>query len=290
MIRQWLRAKYAGALVLVVAASVLLAALTARLMPAENAQAPRPQTDERDIAGYAGDEACRSCHSAAFADHQASNHHRALRGVSREELGALCPSPGRIPDSPYSFLEQEGKYFFSVDTAATGKPQTWPLDYAFGSGKTGITFVSMLEGRNIVEMKMSYFPATRTWKATPGQTLDHPEFAGRTRDLTQSRRCFECHSVAVSRNAFLPRKEFMGDGCESCHGPARAHAEARRSGTPLPPMQSLASLGARALNDRCGACHSTAKDIARTNSEISAKMTYRFQPYGIMQSRCFRDG
>ena len=291
--RQLLRSKSFGIVTAIVAGSILLAGLAALLAPIDRtsmAPSSSRKVDDSDLANYAGDEACRNCHPTAYADHQASNHHKALRTMNRDEMGALCPAPGRIPNSPYSLAEREGKFYFDADVASTpDKRQSWPLDYAFGSGKTGLTFVSMLDGKNIVELKMSYFPGDRTWKVTPGQTLDHPEYAGRTRDLNQSRRCFECHSIAISRNAFTPRKTFMGAGCESCHGPARAHIEAIRSGSSNGHMERLGTLGAREFNARCGACHSTQQDIAGTKSAISAKMTYRFQPYGIMQSRCFQE-
>lgn len=280
-------------LALIVAGSVLLAAVAARLAPPEPVQSgsPRPPlADDSDIKGYAGNEACQSCHPTEFADHRSSNHARALHVMSRAELGALCPAPGRINDLPYSLVEKAGKFYFEVKVPeAPDKYQLWPLDYAFGSGKTGMTFVSMLDGRNIAEMKMSYFPGERVWRVTPGQDLGRRSSAGRTRDLKQSHRCFECHTNALSRNEFTPKPAFLGVGCESCHGPGAAHIAAVRSGASATHMEPLGKLSARELNTRCGSCHSTDQDISQAPSAISARMTYRFQPYGLMQSRCFRE-
>src|SRR6185503_6512560 len=50
-------------------------------------------------------------------------------------------------------------------------------------------------------------------------------------------------------------------------------------------MDRLKDLGAEKLNTLCGKCHQTAKDVEA--SPAMAKMTYRFQPYGLMKSRCF---
>src|SRR5207237_4420729 len=121
----------------------------------------------------------------------------------------------------------------------------------------GLTYVSMLEGRNVVEMKMSYFPGEHRWRVTPGQKLDSPAAAGNLGNLVQSRRCLSCHIVAMSKNAFVPRREFYGVGCESCHGPGREHIAAIKTGSRDRKMADLKHMGATELNTLCGDCHRT---------------------------------
>ena len=43
------------------------------------------------------------------------------------------------------------------------------LQYGLGSGKTGITFVSIADKTTLFEMRASYFPKIRQWYVTPGQ-------------------------------------------------------------------------------------------------------------------------
>lgn len=209
--------------------------------------------------------------------------------MTRAALGSLLPPAGRINNSQYAFVEKDGKFYFEVNPPGMPeKYQLWPLDYAFGSGKTGLSFVSLLEGRNVVEMKMSYFPHEGIWRITPGQKLDNPAAAGNLANLDQSRHCIGCHVIAMSKNAFAPRQEFFGVGCESCHGPGRAHLAAVQSGAKDLQMANLGKLSGRDLNTLCGKCHQTEKDVAA--SPLLAKMTFRFQPYGLMKSRCFLKG
>src|SRR5205085_2704299 len=120
---------------------------------------PAPKGPEADLAGYLGSDSCRPCHPSQFAQHSASAHAHTLRYMTRADLGKLCPPPGRIKDTQYSLVESGGRFYFEVDVP--GRPdqyQLWPIDYVFGSGSLGISFVCMLEGRNVVEMRMSYFP------------------------------------------------------------------------------------------------------------------------------------
>jgi hypothetical protein len=281
--------KTAWRLLLVLAGATLVTALAGRLLVHSAVSTPaRPQVDESDIADYVGNEACRPCHTAEFDRHQASRHSKTLRPMRRAALGAVCPAPGQINRSQYALKEEDGQFYFEVSVPGMpDKYQLWPLDYAFGSGRTGLSFVSMLEGHNVVEMKMSYFPRDGVWRVTPGQKLDNPAAAGNLGNLQQSRRCLGCHIIAMSRNTFVPRPEFFGVGCESCHGPGRAHIAAVKAGASDLRMAALERQGGRELNELCGKCHQTQKDVE--GSAMLARMTYRFQPYGLMLSRCFRE-
>ncbi len=217
---------------------------------------------------------------------QHSHHAFTLRPVTRAALGEAMPAPGRINSSQYAFVEKNGRFYFEINPPSMPKNyQLWPLDFVFGSASTGITFVSMLEGRNVVEMKMSYFPHKHKWGITPGQKFTNPAAAGNLANLVQSRQCLGCHMVAMSKNTFVPRQEFYGVGCESCHGPGRQHIAAVQSGSHDLKMVDLKRLDATGLNTLCGKCHETAKEVGA--SPFMRKMTYRFQPYGLMKSRCF---
>lgn len=258
-------------------------ALTLRKQPAP------PKTDESDIAEFVGNEACRPCHATEFDAFHDTYHKRSLRPVTRAALGEQNPPAGKINDTQYAFIEQGDQFFFEVNPPSQpDKHQLWPLDLIFGSGKFGMSFVSLLEGKNVVEMKMSYFPEGRRWGITPGQKMEDPAAAGNLGNLEQSRKCIGCHSIAVSKNAFKPRDEFFGAGCESCHGAGRAHIKAVESGEADKRMTKFQAGKARDLNVMCGKCHLTEKDIPPASA--LAKMTNRFQPYGLMKSKCFLEG
>jgi hypothetical protein len=80
----------------------------------------------------------------------------------------------------------------------------------------------------------------------------------------------------------------MGIGCETCHGPGRAHVAAAEAGGKPADIEGMRDWRATRVNELCGECHRTARDI-NADDGVSMYMTQRFQPYGLMKSRCFRE-
>lgn len=249
------------------------------------AEPPAPKVDESDIAGFVGNAACAECHKQEALEHKGAHHDLTLRPMTRAELGDLAPPAGPIPDSNNVLVEQDGALYFEVNVAdKPDKYQLWPLDLAFGAGKHGITPVHMLEGRNVTEMKRTYFPLEKRWRVTPGKKINDPAVGTEIHTLERSRACIDCHSIAMSKNTFVPRREFFGVGCESCHGPGRAHIETVRAGR-VGGMEPLQKKSAEQINTLCGRCHTLEKDVA--NNPVRQKMTYRFHSYGVMTSPCY---
>jgi hypothetical protein len=85
----------------------------------------------------------------------------------------------------------------------------------------------------------------------------------------------------------MPEKRFMGVGCESCHGPAGAHVQARKLSASGPIMEKLHTAGGSRISELCGECHGTEKVVIERNMNRSS--TQRFQPYGLAMSRCFQE-
>ena len=60
--------------------------------------------------------------------------------------------------------------------------------------------------------------------------------------------------------------------------------------SPLPKDKAITSLRSATgtqLNTLCGKCHRTSADMVGMNADAK-QMTNRFQPYGLAQSRCFK--
>jgi hypothetical protein len=175
------------------------------------------------------------------------------------------------------------------------------LEYAFGSGHHATTFVSVVDPKipAILEHRLTYYTHDDSFDVTPGHKM-FPKPPGLTlhgRILTPETalRCFHCHSTAISaRNDQQIDEETMipNVSCERCHGPGRAHVAAARRGAP----ESELSLpfgpdrwSASTLLTLCGACHrhpSGAKPGRIVPDDTSLA---RFQPVGIMHSRCFTE-
>ncbi len=77
------------------------------------------------------------------------------------------------------------------------------------------------------------------------------------RGMNANAQCLVCHTTDYDKgydatsDTYASRWREMGVGCEACHGPGRAHVDARRSGGDDP----WAHADPERLLDACGACH-----------------------------------
>ena len=212
---------------------------------------------------------------------QGSRHHTTMHTVDRAGLGDDVPLPRR-----HCGYELYGEIVTEQVLVLAVKDQPeleQPLRYALGSGKFARTFINVHEKDSVVEIRESYYPSLRKWMYTPGQAHIEGDGLGRMYSGMLARACVACHTVAVPPDNLNPEPRFFGVGCDSCHGPGRDHVAAARAGK-LDNLHiaRLGSLGAAALNERCGRCHRSAKNVPATE-----KSTQRFQPFGLMKSRCF---
>ena len=270
---------------------LLLLTLTAcHRTPAPSNAAPSPlsgaATDTLpDEGGYVGNGACASCHPGEFQQHRGSRHALTMRAADTASLSGMAPAPGTIPLAGYALATPSGRLTLTRAIAPVGPV---PLDLALGSGKVGITFVSLQSKDTLLEARMSYFPAGRQWDFTPGQeekSGDDTVFGRIHRGDGDAGRCVRCHSVTLPAGDIRPAPRFYGVGCESCHGAGKAHIEAMHKGDMAHvSMQNLGKLPSGQLNDLCGKCHRSLKDVDLDTP--AGSLTHRFQPYALVRSRC----
>jgi hypothetical protein len=234
---------------------------------------------------YVGSEACGSCHAVEWRSHQNSHHAHTLAPMTVAGLGKKGPPTGRLPGTDTSLTIREGHYVLAQ--SSTGK--TLPLDYALGSGKQGLTFITIESENSLLEMGKSYSLRTAKWYTTPGQEAYDKlaDSIGLPHQGADARNCIQCHAVTVSRGDLHPEPRFMGVGCESCHGPGSAHiAAVKAHQTADLRMEHLADAGGARINQLCGDCHGTPQFIS-TRPDAKSQ-THRFMPYGLSLSRCFQ--
>ena len=111
---------------------------------------------------------------------------------------------------------------------------------------------------------------------------------GRTVDMTEARRCFNCHAVNVPASGPITNIT-PGVGCEACHGPGKDHTVAMQAGLPQGTALILNPAHLRPVDqvDFCGACHATSMDI-----QIFGTLglpSIRFPAYRLQNSRCWRN-
>jgi hypothetical protein len=241
-------------------------------------------------AGFTGDDACRRCHPGIFHEHAASRHAQTLRRMRPECLPRGFPRHRRFTDPStgirYTLTERAGCY--TLAAIIPGSVRACPVDLVFGSGKSGLTFVTVAEPEAVRELRMSYFPARRAWVSLFGEQGAVRDPLGQRLQGIEARHCLSCHATALPPRRLMPEERFLGVGCEACHGPGGAHVTAALAGQPRRGMERLDRWEAVRLNRLCGRCHGSDLEV-NPRDESALRQTARFQPYGLMLSDCFHE-
>jgi hypothetical protein len=270
-----------GLLFLLTGAMLAIAGCTHRAGPPSQS-VPVTQASE-----FTGNASCVECHASECATHRGSRHDTTMHAATRAALGTLAPKAGVVPLAGYALEDRGGALAVVRESFDTGKPEVQALQLALGSGKVGITFVSMLSADTMLETHMSYFPDYHLWDMTPGQEVkrvgDVP--FGRLHSGETARHCISCHSITAPERTLAPEPRFYGVGCEACHGPGRAHIEAMRAKRYSDDhMENLAKWSPTKLNQLCGRCHRNVTDVDVRTPD--ANQTHRYQPYALARSAC----
>jgi hypothetical protein len=150
---------------------------------------------------------------------------------------------------------------------------TIPLEWAFGQGGTGQTYLYKRDGQ-WYESRVSYFPAAGVLDLTMGAQNITPhnaeETAGRLVPAPEATTCFGCHATGTT----------PGIQCERCHGSATAHVAAQPAR-----MKKLGALSTEEMSDFCGECHRTWAKVAADGPR--GIQNVRFQPYRLGNSKCY---
>jgi hypothetical protein len=264
---------------------------------------PEPEGIAGDHDPYIGSQACRECHPGAYAAFLGSGHARTfdLAGrapVARQLDGQSIDDP-ELPGVRWTFERGAAGDQLSLVRHEGNVSRRMPLDFAFGSGRHAMTFVTLESEKPLrsLEHRITFFAALDRLGITPGQrTAD-----GDPREMRDGRelheegtlRCFRCHVTRTSadstskldRETLIPRIS-----CERCHGPGRAHVDRMAFASDDPDYRrGLDHLDAAGEMHFCGQCHrhpdhAPPGRILRDNPEIA-----RFQPVGLMQSRCYQE-
>jgi len=240
-------------------------------------------------AAYAGSPACLECH-ADYADQFTSHHALTLTPTTAESDGkrfaAAVPRRDPVNGVGYS-TALEGEDCVLRAEAPGGKARV-RAQFGFGSGNRGVTYIGDYNGRR-VELRLSY-DRRRGWEFTPGQPVGaRPETpVGRILGPQEEMDCFRCHTTAlVARDGRPdPKLSLLGVGCESCHGPARAHIDAARRKSPDLKIARLSTVRDRISTELCGQCHRSPESRDASHPLIQTQLP-RFQGLALARSACF---
>lgn len=278
---------------------------SAALVPA----AASSESGPIDTSAYVGDRACAECHPGEFAAHQGSGHSHTLTQGGRSPWAARLDGRSlRDPEQPeINWTIKGGKGTFEITRTEGDKVDRTPIEYVFGSGKHGLSFLTTEPAKSStsdlqsIENHISYYAPGDRLDITTGQDKTSDAMAkpgktvmtkfGRVLEEGTTRRCFDCHATLTSSrgyNHFDTQSLIANVGCERCHGPARDHvASARRRETPVPLAFGYESVGVDAEVRLCGKCHRYLKEMVPLSLNPGNLSIVRFQPVGLMMSRCY---
>jgi hypothetical protein len=253
---------------------------------------------------FVGPVACRACHPGECALHARSGHARTLSTAARRPLARQVDGISvRDPEHP----EVSWEYRFADDRLHVGRRtrsnvEDLVAEYAFGSGHHAVTFVNMIDAETpaIFEHRMTYYAKTGTFGLTPGHdAVPRPPTLtplGGLPPPADAWSCFACHSTQVSTVKGLRIDEdrlIPNVSCERCHGPGRAHVEAAAKGAPASelglPFGRERGYTADQVIALCGMCHRHPGKAGVGPLDPENTHLARFQPVGILQSRCYRE-
>jgi hypothetical protein len=238
---------------------------------------------------FIGSKQCAACHPA-----QARNFHRNSMSRALEPVDACAILKGDV-----HYIWTDGKYSYSVSHAGeralyrvTDGNQTFetPLEFAFGQGKVGQTYVYDLDGR-FYESRVSFYARLQGLDLTVGAVnatpADLDTAAGRMISSAEARDCFGCHTTGARLGNTLQLTSYeAGVQCESCHGPGGGHVDSLRNGKPAHgSIRSLKGMDAQETNEMCGVCHRTWETVVTAG--LKGINTARFPAYRLTNSPCF---
>jgi hypothetical protein len=153
------------------------------------------------------------------------------------------------------------------------------IEWVMGAGAQGETpLVETAAGT--LESHVSYFPQLRRFGITIGQAGGPSPTAEAALGVKQGpktlRACLGCHATGVTSDL---KPVTPGVQCERCHPGAAEHAVGKGQATNPGKMRPLEQVRF------CGVCHRDKPAVDDTQLE-----NVRFQPFRLMQSKCFTSG
>jgi hypothetical protein len=257
----------------------------------------RPGLPAAGPAAHLDDASCARCHARQARGLAKTGHANTFRSAPESQIAAGMA--GRV----FQDVERGYSFHYHFDPA-TGLAVTiperfglerFPLTYELGSGHHAITFLTLVPDRQGdtvgIEHRVSLYPRESGWDLdlTPGHqgaaTRQEIELLGKLIQGDQLTRCLSCHtnSAEIERQSLTNLRPNIG--CQKCHGSGSQHVTAVEQGG-KDPYAGFTRQSALAEVQLCGGCHRLPNPEAKVDP-LDGQLA-RFQPVGLLQSRCFQ--
>jgi hypothetical protein len=232
---------------------------------------------------------CAECHVDIAATQRNTPMGQASANAIESQFLAQHPTLTYTDGSYVLRIERRGNQ--EIYSASDGQhTSSIPILWAFGLGAAGQTYVFQRDGA-YYESRVSYYKDIDGLDLTIGHRHEPPatlwDALGRQLSRQETAKCFPCHtSAGVIHGELQTDQAQVGVTCENCHGPGSQHLEAvqNRQWRNLH-IFNPGHLNAGDLDDFCGTCHRSTRDVLETN--IRGIENVRFQPYRLENSACY---
>ena len=222
------------------------------------------------FARYGGSSSCRECHAEAFAAWAKSNHGLAERAPSAAlEEAAFVPGKTLRHGTQQTSARTNGGRFEIVTAGTNGVAQAFPVERMIANTPLRQMLIAFPGGR-LQATEAAWDPRSNQWFNVYGDEDRKPGEWGHWtgRGMNWNSMCAVCHNTRLWKNydaatdTYATAMVETGVGCESCHGPMRAHNDwqtANRGKALKDP--TIQKFTRDQMLDTCAACHSRRAEI-----------------------------
>ena len=248
-------------------------------------------------ATYVGRDACRECHTENHTWHGEHGHHKTFATTDDPEIIRLFEGRSYDSGEPYgtfTYHADENGLFARIPEKFGDRP--FRLQYALGSPEGAVTLLSLLpdgeQNTFAIEHRVSWFHDGDELRPTPQEDDGNPktaaDFFGLRHEGRVMKKCVYCHTTRGTIENETIVDLISGVNCEKCHGPGSEHVRLARS-SKTPPKYSVGrdDWDAESEIQLCGDCHRLPVTVSRSQLREYPDELTRFQPVGLLRSRCF---
>lgn len=284
---------------LIVPAVLLLVGIAAwALLRNEEAEETVALPAPPQFSDFVGVARCAECHAGIAESFSLTGHAHTIEASADSELarslaGKVVPDPERNRAFHYHFSEEEG---LTVTIPGMFGGDAFPLTWLLGSNQHARTFLTLIpnyDGRTAgLEHRISFFGEDLALTPSHAEKVpqERVEAFGRLQEPETTDRCVGCHTTHFEIRNHALEKVIPNVQCEACHGPGRQHVanmEAGLSDFAIRSLRAPEAATARQQIERCGHCHRLPSDFLPEDITPDYRQLARFQPVGILESKCF---
>jgi tetratricopeptide (TPR) repeat protein len=231
---------------------------------------PAPENEKQIYAAYGGSASCRECHQEEYAAWEKSHHALAERLPDPKLDGpAFVPASTLHHGTQQTSFRQAGAQFELVAPGLKSAQEIFPVERIIGESPLRQMLIPFPGGR-WQAAETAYDPRSNQWFDVFGAEDRKPGEWGHWtgRGMNWNSACATCHNTRLRKDYDAANDDYhtamaeRGVGCESCHGPMRAHNEwqhAHKNSSAKDP--TIQKMSRDQMFAACAACHSRRTEI-----------------------------